>query len=106
MCGICGFLGSNETKENKEAILRSMMRAMKHRGPDSEGVHITDDAALGFVRLSIIDLSDGTQPMDNEDGTLTLVFNGEIYNYKKLRKELKELGHTFANHSDSETLLH
>lgn len=106
MCGICGFLGSNETKENKEAILRSMMRAMKHRGPDSEGVHITDDSALGFVRLSIIDLADGTQPMNNEDGKLTLVFNGEIYNYKKLRKELKELGHTFANHSDSETLLH
>lgn len=107
MCGICGFLGSKETNENKEAILRSMMGAMKHRGPDSEGVHITDDAALGFVRLSIIDLSDaGTQPMYNEDGKLTLVFNGEIYNYKKLRKELQELGHTFANHSDSETLLH
>lgn len=106
MCGICGFLGSKETKEKKEAILRSMMRAMKHRGPDSEGVHITDDSALGFVRLSIIDLSDGTQPMDNEDGKLTLVFNGEIYNYKKLRKQLIELGHTFANHSDSETLLH
>lgn len=107
MCGICGFLGSKETKENKEVVLRNMMRAMKHRGPDSEGIHITEDAALGFVRLSIIDLSDaGTQPMNNEDGKLTLVFNGEIYNYKKLRKELQELGHTFANHSDSETLLH
>lgn len=103
MCGICGFIGK---KENKEQILKDMMRVMKHRGPDSEGVYCTEDVALGFCRLSIIDLADGTQPMANEKGDMTLVFNGEIYNYQSLRKELEQAGHTFATHSDSETLLH
>lgn len=103
MCGICGFIGD---KENKEDILQNMMRVMRHRGPDSEGTYCTDEAALGFCRLSIIDLEDGVQPMENENGNMVLVFNGEIYNYQGLRKELQKKGHIFANHSDSETLLH
>lgn len=103
MCGICGFIGN---KENKEDILKNMMRVMRHRGPDSEGAYCTDEAALGFCRLSIIDLEDGAQPMENENGNMALVFNGEIYNYQGLRKELQKKGHIFANHSDSETLLH
>lgn len=103
MCGICGFIGD---KENKEDILQNMMRVMRHRGPDSEGTYCTDEAALGFCRLSIIDLEDGAQPMENENGNMALVFNGEIYNYQGLRKELQKKGHIFANHSDSETLLH
>ena len=106
MCGICGFIGNKESKEKKEAILRSMMDAMRHRGPDSDGIFVSDEAALGFCRLSIIDLEDGNQPMHNEDDNLTLVFNGEIYNFKELREELTAKGHRFANHSDSETLLH
>ena len=84
MCGICGFVGNKESKERKEAILRSMMDAMRHRGPDSDGIFASDEAALGFCRLSIIDLEDGDQPMHNEDDYLTLVFNGEIYNFKEL----------------------
>ena len=106
MCGICGFVGNKESKERKEAILRSMMDAMRHRGPDSDGIFVSDEAALGFCRLSIIDLEDGAQPMHNEDDYLTLVFNGEIYNFKELREELTAKGHRFTNHSDSEALLH
>ena len=106
MCGICGFIGNKESREKKEAILRSMMEAMRHRGPDSDGIFVSDEAALGFCRLSIIDLEDGDQPMHNEDDHLTLVFNGEIYNFQELREELTAKGHRFTNHSDSEALLH
>lgn len=103
MCGICGFIGR---KENKEEILERMMTAMRHRGPDSEGKYCTEQAAFGFCRLSIIDLEDGAQPMMNEDDSKALVFNGEIYNYKSLREELAAKGHSFKTHSDSETLIH
>lgn len=103
MCGISGFTGDITNKEN---ILASMMEEMKHRGPDSAGKHIGSKIALGFRRLSIIDLENGTQPMRNEDGNLTLVFNGEIYNFQDLRRELEQQGHVFATRSDSETLLH
>lgn len=103
MCGICGFIGE---QEGKEAIINDMLHAIRHRGPDGQDARIRNDAALGFCRLSIIDLEGGMQPMDNEDGEMTLVFNGEVYNYKALRKNLEKAGHTFANHSDSETVLH
>lgn len=103
MCGICGFVGE---QEGKEAIVYDMLKAIRHRGPDGQDVRIREDAALGFCRLSIIDLEGGMQPMDNEDGEMTLVFNGEVYNYKALRKKLEKAGHVFANHSDSETVLH
>lgn len=103
MCGIAGFVGK---QENKEEILDKMMNAIIHRGPDSEGKYTTDEVALGFRRLSIIDLESGSQPMFNEDGEIALIFNGEIYNSPQLRERFKEKGHVFANRSDSETLIH
>ncbi|MCR5824890.1 MAG: asparagine synthase (glutamine-hydrolyzing) [Lachnospiraceae bacterium] len=103
MCGICGFTGD---PKDKEEILDRMMNRIIHRGPDSGGKHISDGVALGFRRLSIIDLNNGNQPMYNEDGTLVVTFNGEIYNYKDLRKTLEEKGHVFSNNADTEVLLH
>lgn len=104
MCGFTGFVGA---ADNREEILENMMNTIVHRGPDSFGSFIDEDAALGFRRLSIIDISaSGDQPIYNEDRTKVLVFNGEIYNYKELREELIEAGHEFKTHTDSETLLH
>ena len=103
MCGIAGFVGK---QDNKEEILGKMMDVIKHRGPDSEGKYTTEDVAFGFRRLSIIDLESGSQPMFNEDGQIALIFNGEIYNSPELRERFKGKGHTFANRSDSETLIH
>ena len=104
MCGFVGFVGE---AENREQILTDMMNTIIHRGPDSEGKYVDADAALGFRRLSIIDLSAvGDQPLYNEDKSMVLVFNGEIYNYQELRKELEETGHVFASNTDSETLIH
>lgn len=104
MCGFTGFIGETE---NKEQVLENMMNTIVHRGPDSSGSFIDEDAALGFRRLSIIDISSsGDQPLYNEDKTKVLTFNGEIYNYQELRRELLEAGHTFTTQTDSETLLH
>ncbi len=103
---MCGFVGFTNYIKDDGAILGSMMDAIEHRGPDAQGEYIDDDIALGFRRLSIIDLEGGNQPMFNEDSTLVLVFNGEIYNYKQLREELIELGHTFSSNADSEVVLH
>ena len=103
MCGFAGF--TNFIKDNGE-VLEKMMDRIVHRGPDSAGKFIDEDIALGFRRLSIIDLADGDQPMFNEDKSLVLVFNGEIYNFKDLRAELINAGHIFSNNSDSEVLLH
>ncbi len=104
MCGFTGYIGK---LENREEVLVNMMNTIIHRGPDSEGKYIDEDAALGFRRLSIIDLSSvGDQPLYNEDRSMVLVFNGEIYNYQELREELIEAGHTFTSNTDSETLLH
>ena len=103
MCGICGFTGE---KENKNAVLAEMMSAIHHRGPDAQGIYQDKDISLGFCRLSIIDLKTGNQPLFNEDRTICLVFNGEIYNYKELRRELEEKGHKFTTDSDSEVLVH
>ncbi len=103
MCGICGMIG--ETKD-KEKVLARMMKVMEHRGPDGGDTYASDGALLGFRRLSIIDLDTGMQPMVNEDGSMALVFNGEIYNYQTLRKVLKQKGHEFRNSSDSEVILH
>ena len=103
MCGICGIIG--ETKD-KEKVLARMMKVMEHRGPDGGDTYASDGALLGFRRLSIIDLDTGMQPMVNEDGSMALVFNGEIYNYQTLRKVLKQKGHEFRNSSDSEVILH
>ena len=103
MCGICGFIGKTD---NKEEVLGRMMDKIKHRGPDSEGTFFADDVAIGFRRISIIDLDNGSQPMKNEDGSIVLTMNGEIYNYRELRSELIARGHTFANNSDTEVIIH
>ena len=104
MCGICGFTG--EKNDSYKDVLTNMMNKIIHRGPDSEGQYIDDGIYLGFRRLSIIDLDNGSQPMSNQSKDVTVVFNGEIYNYKELRKELMEKGYEFQNNSDTETLIH
>jgi asparagine synthase (glutamine-hydrolysing) len=103
MCGFCGFTGCNEQAGK---IIQAMMDKIIHRGPDAAGEYLGGDITLGFRRLSIIGLEDGGQPMFNEDKTLALVFNGEIYNYQELRAALEEKGHAFSTHSDTETILH
>ncbi len=103
---MCGFAGFTNNIKDDGSVLKLMMNRIIHRGPDSDGVYLDDNIALGFRRLSIIDLSEGDQPMFNEDKSLVLVFNGEIYNYKDLRAELLDAGHKFSNNSDSEVLLH
>ncbi|MBE6727367.1 MAG: asparagine synthase (glutamine-hydrolyzing) [Ruminococcaceae bacterium] len=103
---MCGFTGFTNNIQDDGVVLGAMMDRIVHRGPDSQGQYIDSDIALGFRRLSIIDLAEGHQPMFNEDKSLVLTFNGEIYNFKELRSELIEAGHTFANNSDSEVLLH
>ncbi len=103
MCGIAGFAEKNNA--DKET-LEKMMDAIIHRGPDGSGEYVDDTVALGHRRLSIIDLEGGKQPMENEDGTIVCIFNGEIYNYQPLRQQLQEQGHVFSTHSDTEVLLH
>lgn len=103
MCGFCGFTGK---VENKEQVIENMMEKIIYRGPDSKGSHVDDDIALGFRRLSIIDLADGTQPIYNEDGTKVIVFNGEIYNYQGIREDLISKGHVFKTKTDTEVILH
>lgn len=103
MCGFAGFTGY---LDNGEEVLTNMMNKIIHRGPDSAGQHIDGKAYLGFRRLSIIDLDNGSQPMYNEDKRFVITFNGEIYNHEELREELIAKGHTFANRSDTEVLIH
>ncbi len=103
---MCGFVGFTGKLENKKEILNKMMGRIIHRGPDSEGEFISDEVALGFRRLSIIDLEGGSQPIYNEDGSVVIVFNGEIYNFMELRRELMADGHVFKTNSDTETLVH
>ena len=104
MCGFCGFAG--ELLQEKADVLNRMMNKIVHRGPDSAGTHIDKDVALGFRRLSIMDLDYGSQPMYNETGDVVITFNGEIYNYGELREDLEAKGHVFANHADTECLIH
>ena len=103
MCGICGFTGEIL---DREKILKNMSNVIIHRGPNSEGFFSTENISMGFRRLSIIDLQEGNQPIYNEDKTLVLTFNGEIYNYKELREELIASGHKFYTNTDSEVLVH
>lgn len=104
MCGICGFTGEII---DRQAVLKSMTDKITHRGPDSDGAFQTEEISMGFRRLSIIDVSStGDQPIYNEDKTLVLTFNGEIYNYRELRTELIEKGHQFRTQTDSEVLVH
>ena len=103
MCGICGFTGQVVDRDD---VIRNMTEVITHRGPDSDGFFTDDYISMGFRRLSIIDLDAGHQPIYNEDKTLVLTFNGEIYNYKELRKVLIQKGHKFYTDTDSEVLVH
>ena len=102
MCGIAGIVGS----PGSQSRISAMTAALRHRGPDESGIYLDDGAALGHTRLSIIDLSSGTQPIHNEDKNLWIVFNGEIFNYPELREDLIAKGHCFYTTTDTEVILH
>lgn len=106
MCGIAGIASFGESPPPAEADLRRMCAAMVYRGPDDEGLEVQGRVGLGMRRLSIIDLAGGHQPIYNEDRTVRVVFNGEIYNFPELRAELEKKGHAFATHSDTEVIVH
>ena len=103
---MCGYVGFTNTINDANRIIGEMMDKIKHRGPDSEGKYVDEDIALGFRRLSIIDLNTGSQPIYNEDNSKVLLFNGEIYNFQKIREELIAKGHIFTTKTDSEVLIH
>ena len=107
MCGIAGIV-PRQAADPKElaALVHKMTRALVHRGPDDEGFFVTPQIALGMRRLSIVDVSNGQQPMSTADRSKVLVFNGEIYNHKRLRRDLETLRHSFRTHCDTETVLH
>src|SRR5512132_3943289 len=111
MCGIAGFADQSlferpSRAETDFALMHRMCEVIRHRGPDDEGIHVEAGVGLGMRRLSIIDLSTGNQPIHNEDRSIWLVFNGEIYNYRELRRELERAGHAFYTSSDTETIVH
>jgi asparagine synthase (glutamine-hydrolysing) len=106
MCGIAGFIDIERSRENAEGLIDRMCQVIRHRGPDDQGIWVGDGIALGMRRLSIIDLAGGHQPIFNEDQSVLVVFNGEIYNYRELRKELQEVGHSFSTNSDTEVIVH
>lgn len=105
MCGICGKIGKPNTKINRD-LVKKMNDKIIHRGPDEDGYFFHDNVGLAMRRLSVIDLIEGQQPIYNETRELVIVFNGEIYNYKHLRKELESLGHVFYTNSDTEVIIH
>ena len=108
MCGICGIVDSNRRlpKDQRDQWVRSMNEAIRHRGPDEDGYRSTELATLAMRRLSIIDLTSGKQPIFNEDRTISVFLNGEIYNFRELREELEAAGHQFYTHSDTEVIVH
>jgi len=106
MCGICGKMNFEQNNSIHPALIQSMLNTIRHRGPDDEGLYVKSSIGLGHRRLSIIDLSCGHQPLSNEDGTVWIVFNGEIYNYQELRAFLVGKGHNFKTQSDTETIVH
>lgn len=101
MCGICGFVGKPDNY-----LLNRMCDTLVHRGPDSDGRYIDENISLGIRRLKVIDLETGDQPIYNEDKTVVIVFNGEIYNFKELREVLEKKGHRFYTQSDTEVIVH
>ena len=105
MCGFAGYI-NNYTTFDKMAVIKAMADRIVHRGPDDAHYYVDDDISLGFRRLSIIDLEGGRQPILNEDGSLVLLFNGEIYNYQSIREDLLKAGHVFKTKTDSEVILH
>ena len=106
MCGICGKVNFDREHPVSPALVRAMADTIAHRGPDDDGYYVKGALGFGFRRLSIIDLSTGHQPLSNEDGSVWVVFNGEIYNYRELRTELVAKGHVFKTQSDTEVLVH
>src|SRR5919198_293445 len=111
MCGIAGFVESSATASPLEAearqdLIARMCSVIRHRGPDDQGALVDNGVALGMRRLSIIDLSTGHQPIHNEDRTVWIVFNGEVYNFRELRRELAAAGHRFYTSSDTEVIVH
>ena len=106
MCGICGFVHEDRARPADAAVVEEMCRSIRHRGPDHQGTLARQHVALGSRRLSIIDLDGGNQPVHNEDGTVSIVFNGEIYNYRDLTALLKRRGHVFRSNSDTEAIVH
>ena len=105
MCGICGHVDL-ERRPVEPGPVQAMLDAMVHRGPDAVGMYQAPGIAAGIRRLAVIDLQHGDQPISSEDGGVTVVFNGEIYNYRELRDELVGLGHKFQTESDTETIVH
>src|SRR5512142_265329 len=106
MCGIAGsFLFDDDARVDRSA-LAAMTSSLAHRGPDADGFHVDGNVGLGHRRLSIIDLATGDQPLSNEDGTVWVVFNGEIYNFADVRAELLAHGHRFRTTSDTEVIVH
>ena len=106
MCGICGKLMLASGATVSPELVKAMADTIHHRGPDDEGYYVSGPIGLGFRRLSIIDLKSGHQPVANEDGTVQIIFNGEIYNYKELRALLLSKGHVFKTNSDTEVIVH
>jgi asparagine synthase (glutamine-hydrolysing) len=106
MCGIVGYIDMRRERPAEQSVVMNMADKVAHRGPDSHGYFVDGSMALGFRRLSIIDLSSGDQPITNEDGSVVLICNGEIYNYRELRRELQGKGHTFRTNTDVEVLVH
>src|SRR5665647_1840490 len=105
MCGIVGIYNSTNTLQSPENLLRRMLARIQYRGPDERGIYINNHVALGSVRLSIIDIQSGQQPLSSRDGKYWIVFNGEIFNYIELKIDLLRLGYTFRTESDTEVLL-
>src|SRR6516165_1243269 len=106
MCGIAGIVGNDPTFPVRLDQLRQMCSEIVYRGPDDEGLLVQEGVGLGMRRLSIIDICGGRQPIANEDQSIWIVFNGEIYNFEELRRELEAKGHTFRTHSDTEAIVH
>src|ERR1043166_780256 len=107
MCGIAGFISkTDERRDERAARLDGMCRVIEYRGPDEQGTAVEGRAAMGMRRLSIIDLATGQQPIYNTDRTKLIVFNGEIYNYRELKRDLESRGYTFRTNSDTETIIH
>ena len=106
MCGICGIYNFNSDQPVNKEFLQRMTSVLRHRGPDDEGFYIRNNIGIGVRRLEVIDLETGHQPIHNEDKTIWIVSNGEIYNFKDLRKELEKKGHRFYTKSDTEVIVH
>src|SRR5215813_4703386 len=106
MCGICGIFEPGRDTTIERAALKKMADTIRHRGPDDEGYYASSGIGLGFRRLAIIDLEGGHQPLSNEDGSIWIAFNGEIYNFEELNRRYLSTGHSFQTRSDTETIVH